>query len=198
MENDDSGKLTQVRSFVQGWLHSRNLKAATLSRISGLPPYTLSRILNGKVNEVELETATRIYRVMYRGMNAIERVQLLQWLGLGTVLETVSASDAVLHEAELPAAGIDRDQARTIIEGWLRDNRVSQAELARRAGIDASRIGRFLRGNIESKTAARIFGAVHASFDTEQRHSLLRALGLHEIVATVAQSIHEPPGAEAG
>ena len=67
---------------------------------------------------------------------------------------------------------------------------------ARRAEVDASRIGRFLRGKIEAKTAARIYRAVHDSFDAEQRRRLLRALGLHDMAATVAQSLRS--GEEAG
>ena len=188
--------MSSARAFVKEWLSARQLSAAQLSRISGLKQYTISRFLNGKVDEVELETATSLYRAMQKSLTEAERLQLLQWLGLGNLLAALQSSGDDIRAENAASDGPDRDAARAMIEAWMREHGHSQAELARRAEVDASRIGRFLRGKIEAKTAARIYRAVHDSFDAEQRRTLLRALGLHDMAATVAQSLRS--GEEAG
>lgn len=179
--------MASARAFVKQWMNARRLSAAQLSRISGLKQYTISRFLNGKVDEVDLETATRLYRAMQKSLTEAERPQLLQWLGLGNLLAALQHGGDDLRAEGAASDGPDRDKARAMIEAWMREHGHSQAELARRAQVDASRIGRFLRGKIEAKTAARIYRAVHDSFDAEQRRTLLRALGLHEMAAAIME-----------
>jgi len=188
MIQHESPNLPNAREFIQNWLTRRQLNAAQLSRITGLKQYTISRFLNGKVDEVDLATATRLYDACAPGLSDEERERVLHWLGLGTLWSAVRNEEAGwltdAGEAEV-VSGMDQAAAREMVEEWMRGRRVSQAELARRAEIDASRIGRFLKGKIEAKTAARIYHAVRESFDAAGRRRLLAALGLHEMAQVI-------------
>jgi transcriptional regulator with XRE-family HTH domain len=161
-------------------MRRKSRTATQLSRESGLKPYTISRILNGKVDEIELQTATKLYRAIEEELTDDERKQAVHWLGLGTLW--VALRDGRASEWLTGTAGnADAETARGIVTAWMQRHGASQTDLARRAEIDPSRVVRFLRGRIEAKTAARIYRAVHADLDVEQRLTLLHSLGLYEI-----------------
>jgi len=175
-----------VRKFIQECMSRRDLTAAQLSRQTGLKQYTISRLLNGKVNEIELQTAAKLYEVMADGLTSEDKLQLVNCLGLGTLWEALRDGGAHDWIDGPSGAAAGRDTARAMVTEWMERRSVSQAELARRAAVDPSRIGRFLRGEIEAKTAARIFRAVHADFEGSERRVLLQALGLYEMAAALA------------
>jgi hypothetical protein len=94
-------------------------------------------------------------------------------------------------EEEAGARGDGAEAARGMVKAWMQERGASQADLARRAEIDPSRVGRFLRGRIKAKTAARIYRAVHAELDAAQRLTLLHGLGLYEIAEALAPLLRE-------
>jgi transcriptional regulator with XRE-family HTH domain len=171
-------------------MRRKNQSAAQLSRESGLKQYTISRILNGKVDEIELQTATKLYRAIEEDLTDEERLQAVHWLGLGTLWGALRDGGASEWLTEL-AGKADREAARGMVKEWMQERGASQADLARRAEIDPSRVGRFLRGRIEAKTAARIYRAVHAELDATQRLTLLHGLGLYEIAEALAPLLRD-------
>lgn len=197
MPRKEVPNLASAREYIRRWLSENDISAAELSRISGLKQYTISRFLNGKVDEVDLATATSLFRAVGTGRPAAERVLLLQWLGLGNLWSALCDAEAperIVRPGEVQSDPLERNTARAMVEKWMQTQQVSQAELARRAEIDPSRVGRFLRGKIEAKTAARIFRAVRASFDEDESHRLLHALELHGIATALLPLLKEVRG----
>jgi transcriptional regulator with XRE-family HTH domain len=185
-----TANITRARELLQEWMRRKNQSAAQLSRESGLKQYTISRILNGKVDEIELQTATKLYQAIQDDLTEDERRHAVHWLGLGTLWAALRDGGASEWLTEL-AGKSDREAARGMVKAWMRERGASQADLARRAEIDPSRVGRFLRGRIEAKTAARIYRAVHAELDATQRLALLHGLGLYEIAEALAPLLRE-------
>lgn len=189
MVQTSKSDLGYVRQIITDWLAEQGKRPADLCRICGLPPYTISRFLNGKVDSVDVMTAARLYAALAHQLTPEQQETFIRSAGVATLMQAVdqTVADALVAGADATNQA-DLTLAREMIQRWMRENKISNNELARRASVDASRVSHFFRSVVEAKTAARLYAVVAPSLSVDERRVLLYAMGLHHIALAMRSS----------